>query len=225
MNDLPTLIRRLGTYAGLLGATLIFVGDLIGKGTVGLISYIGIVLGVISYLLGLYFSARKRSFGWIALMLAVGAIGVVAGLAAVGVAGELDLVDIFVPISFIGFAACLSQQSDVTERSVIASLGVIAVLTVIISGTFAGGGGIGSNTDPRVYALNLHMYAIAGLLAFFAWILAMINTLRIGARGWFATSLLLFGVGALMFGLFGPTAEDVRQSRLQRAARRAAGMR
>jgi predicted membrane channel-forming protein YqfA (hemolysin III family) len=158
-------------------------------------------------------------------MLAVGAIGVVAGLAGVGVAGSFDLVDVFVPISFIGFAACLSQQSDVTERGVIASLGLIAILTIIISGTFAGGGGIGSTTDPKVYALNLHMYAIAGMLAFFAWILAMINTFRIGAWGWFLTSLLLFGVGALMFGLFGPTAEDVRQSRLQRAARRAAGVR
>src|SRR5262249_32724282 len=125
----------------------------------------------------------------------------------------------------IGFAACLSQQTDVTERSVIASLGLIALMTIIISGTFAGGGGIGSNTDPKVYALNLHMYAIAGVLAFFAWILAGVNTLRIQAWGWFLTNLLLFGIGSLMFGLFGPTAEDVRQSRLQKAARRAAGMR
>ena len=33
MNDLPGLLRRMGTYAGLLGASLLFVGDLIGKGT------------------------------------------------------------------------------------------------------------------------------------------------------------------------------------------------
>ena len=101
----------------------------------------------------------------------------------------------------------------------------VAVLTIIISGTFAGGGGIGTTTDPKVYQLNLHMYAVAGMLAFFAWILSGINTLRIQAWGWFATNLLLFGIGAVMFGLFWPTAEDIRQSRLQRAARRAAGIR
>ena len=225
MNDLPSLLRRVGTWAGLLGATLIFAAALFGKGAVGVISYIGIFLGVLSYVLGLYFSLRKRSFGWIGLMVVVGVISVAAGLAGVGVAGEIDLVNVFMPISFIGFAACLSQQADVTERGVIATLGLIAVLTIIISGTFAGGGGIGSNTDPKVYELNLHMFAIAGMLAFFAWILAIINTFRIGAWGWFATSLLLFGIGALMFGLFGPTAEDVRQGQLQKAARRAAGMR
>jgi len=225
MNDLPGLLRRVGTWAGLLGATLLFAGDLFGKGTFGVVSYIGIVLGVISYLLGLFISLRKRSFGWIVLMVVVAALGIVAGLAAVGVAGSLDLIDIFMPISFIGFAACLSQQSDITERSVIATLGLIAVLTIIISGTFAGGGGIGSNTDPKVYQLNLHMYAIAGMLAAIAWLLAIVRTFRIGAWGWFVTSVLLFGIGALMFGLFGPTAEDIRQGRLQRAARRAAGVR
>jgi hypothetical protein len=225
MNDLPGLLRRVGTWAGLLGAALIFGGALFGKGTLGTVSYIGILLGVLSYLLGLFFSLRKRSFGWIALMVAVAAIGVVAGMAGASVAGSIDLIDIFMPISFIGFAACLSQQSDVTERSVIATLGVIALLTIIVSGAFAGGGGIGSTTDPQVYELNLHMYAIAGMLAFFAWILAIINTFRIQAWGWFVTSLLLFGIGATMFGLFGPTAEDVRQGRLQRASRRAAGMR
>jgi len=111
------------------------------------------------------------------------------------------------------------------RQRVIATLGLIALLTIIISGTFAGGGGIGSNTDPRVYQLNLHMYAIAGFLALIAWLLAIINTFRIHAWGWFLTSLLLFGIGALMFGLFGPTAEDVRQGQLQKAARRAAGVR
>jgi hypothetical protein len=225
MNDLPGLLRRVGAYSGLLGATLLFIGDLIGKGTLGVIGYIGILLGVLSYLLGLVFSLRKRSFGWIVLLVAVGVISVAAGLGGFGATGSIDYINTFMPISFIGYAACLSQQTDVTERSVIATLGLTALLTIIISGTFAGGGGIGSNTDPQVYQLNLHMYAIAGFLALIAWLLSIINTFRIQAWGWFATSLLLFGIGALMFGLFGPTAEDVRQSRLQKAARRAAGMR
>src|SRR4029079_9301561 len=97
MNDLPGLLRRLGTYAGLLGAVLLFFGALFVKGTTGVVSYIGILLGVISYLLGLYFSLRKRSFGWIGLMLVVAAIGVVGGVVAVSVAGSLDLIDIFIP--------------------------------------------------------------------------------------------------------------------------------
>jgi hypothetical protein len=225
MNDLPGLLRRVGAYSGLLGAILLFAGDLIGKGTPGVISYIGIVLGVLSFLLGLVFSLRKRSLGWIVLLVIVAVIAVAAGVGGIGATGSIDLINTFMPISFIGYAACLSQQTDVTERSVIATLGLIALLTIIISGTFAGGGGIGSNTDPRVYQLNLHMYAIAGFLALIAWLLASFRTFRIGAWGWFVTSLLLFGIGALMFGLFGPTAEDIRQSRLQKAARRAAGMR
>jgi hypothetical protein len=225
MNDLPGLLRRIGAYAGLLGAVFIFAGDLVGKGTFGVVSYIGIILGVLSYLLGLVFSLRKRSFGWIVLLVAVGVISVAAGLGGVGATGSIDLINTFMPISFLGFVACLSQETDVTERSVIASLGLIALLTIIISGTFAGGGGIGSNTDPQVYQLNLHMYAIAGFLALIAWVLAIVRTFRIHAWGWFTTSVLLFGIGALMFGLFGPTAEDVRQGRLQKAARRAAGVR
>jgi hypothetical protein len=225
MNDLPGLLRRVGAYSGLLGATMIFVGALVGKGTLDVISYIGIVLGVLSFLLGLVFSLRKRSFGWIVLLIAVGVISVAAGVGGIGATGSIDLINTFIPISFIGYAACLSQQTDVTDRGVIATLGLIALVTIIISGTFAGGGGIGSNTDPKVYQLNLHMYAIAGFLALIAWLLAIINTFRIQAWGWFLTSLLLFGIGALMFGLFGPTAEDVRQGRLQKAARRAAGMR
>ncbi len=84
MNDLPGLLRRIGAYAGLLGATMLFVGDLIGKGNFGVISYIGIILGVLSYLLGIVFSLRKRSFGWIVLLVAVGAISVAAGLGGVG---------------------------------------------------------------------------------------------------------------------------------------------
>jgi hypothetical protein len=180
---------------------------------------------VLSFLLGIILSLRKRSFGWIGLMLFVATVSIVAGLAGVSVAGSIDLINLFMPISFIGFASCLSQQTDVTERGVISSLGLIALLTIILSGTFAGGGGIGNNTDPNVYLLNLHMYAIAGLLGLIVWLLAIVNTFRIQAWGWFATSVLLFGIGALMFGLFGPTAEDVRQGRLQKAARRAAGMR
>jgi hypothetical protein len=225
MNDIPALLRRVGSYAGLLGAVLIFAGAVVGKGTLGVISYIGIVLGVFSWLLGLYLSFRKPSFGWIGLLALAAVVGVIAGLVGVSAAGEIDLVDLFMPIAFMGYAACLSQQRDITDKSVIAILGVIALLTIILSGTFAGGGGIGTNTDPKVYELNLHMYAIAGFLALIAWVLAIINTLRIQAWGWFATSLLLFGIGALMFGLFGPTAEDVRQGRLQKAARRAAGIR
>jgi hypothetical protein len=225
MNDIPALLRRVGSYAGLLGAVGIFLGDLINKGSPGVISYIGVILAVIAWLLGLYLSFRKPSFGWIGLLVLAAVVGVVAGLVSLSVAGSIDLVSLFMPIAFFGYAACLSQQRDITDKSVIAVLGLIALLTVIISGTFAGGGGIGTNTDPRVYLLNLHMYTIAGFLGLVVWILAIVNTVRIQAWGWFTTSLLLFGIGGLMFGLFGPTAEDVRQGRLQKAARRAAGIR
>jgi hypothetical protein len=225
MSDIPALLRRVGSFAGLIGAVLIFAGALITKGGSNFLSYIGIGLAVLAWLIGLYLSFRKGSWGWVGLLLIVALAGfVLAGIGA-AVAGSLSLVYLFVPVAYIGFAASISQARDITDKTVIAMLGAIAVLTIIISGTFAGGGGIGTTTDTAVYQLNLQMYAIAGVLAAITWILAIVNTLRIQAWGWFATSLLLFGIGAFMFGLFGPTAEDVRQSRLQRAARRAAGVR
>jgi len=225
MNDLPALIRRLGTFAGLIAAVLIFVGGVMTKGGVNVLSYIGVALAVFAWLVGLYLAFRRSSWGWIGLLALTALISAVVAVGGVSITGSIDPVTVFIPIAYIGFAACLSKQRDITERTVIATLGVIALLTIIVSGAFAGGGGIGSTTDPQVYLLNLHMYAIAGFLGGLIWILAIISTFRIQAWGWLMLSVLLFGIGAMMFGLFGPTAEDVRQSRLQKAARRAAGVR
>jgi hypothetical protein len=225
MSNIPTLLRRVGTFAGLIGAVLIFLGAVITKGGSNVLSYIGIGLGLLAWLIGLYLSFRKGSWGWIGLLVIVALVGVVLAGIGAAVSGSISLIYLFMPIAYIGFAASMSRARDITEKSVIAILGVIALLTIIISGTFAGGGGIGTTTDSKVYQVNLQMYAIAGVLAGIAWILAMINTLRIHAWGWFATNLLLIGIGSVMFGLFGPTAEDVRQGRLQKAARRAAGVR
>jgi len=225
MKDIPALVRRVGTFSGLFGAVLIFLGGIITKGGTNILSYIGAVLAVVAWLLGVYFSLRKGSWGWIGLLTVTALFAVVAAGFSGTITGTVSLVNSFIPLAYMGFAACLSSQSDIVERSTIATLGIIALLTIIISGTFAGGGGIGSTTDSAVYQLNLQMYAIAGFLFAIAWVLAIISTLRIKAWGWFLTSLLLFGIGALMYGLFGPTGEDLRQGRLQRAARRAAGVR
>jgi hypothetical protein len=225
MSDIPALLRRVGAFSGLFGAVLIFLGGVLTKGGTNILSYIGVALAVLGWLIGLYVSLRKGSVGWIGLLLLTVVVSVVLAGIGLGLSGTLSLVLLFIPIAYVGFAASLSQQKDITDRGVIATLGVIAVLTIIISGTFAGGGGIGTTTDTKVYQLNLQMYVVAGVLGAFAWILAIINTARIQAWGWFATSLFLVGIGATMFGLFGPTAEDVRQGRLQKAARRAAGVR
>jgi hypothetical protein len=225
MSDIPALLRRVGAFSGLIGAALIFVGGLMTKGETNILSYIGVVLAAVAWALGVFFALRKRSLGWLGLL----ALAVVGGaaLAAIGInnSGSLSLILLVLPIAYIGAVASLSVQDHIVERSVIAALGIIALMTIIVSGAFAGGGGIGSTTDPKVYQLNLQMYVVATFLAVIIYVLALINTLRIGAWGWFTTVLLLFGIGAMMFGLFGPTAEDIRQGRLQRAARRAAGVR
>jgi hypothetical protein len=218
------LIRRLGSYGGIVGVALIFVGSLITKGGAGTLSYIGVILGALAWLVGLYFAIRMRSLGWIGLLVITAVIAAVVALVGTVVNGAIDVVLVFEPIAFIGFAASASRQSNILDRTVIASFGVISLLTIIISGTFAGGGGIGTTTDPNVYLLNLHMYLIAAYFGGLAWILALIAAFRIQAWGWLATTALLFNIGALMFGLFGPTAEDIRQGRLQKAARRAAGV-
>jgi hypothetical protein len=225
MSDISALLRRVGAISGLIGAALIFVGSLMTKGETNILSYIGVALAVVAWALGLFMALRKRSLGWLGLLALAVAGG--AALAAIGVnnSGSLSLILLVLPIAYIGAVASFSQQDHIVERSVIAALGSIAVLTIIISGAFAGGGGIGTTTDPKVYQLNLQMYVVSTFLAVIIYVLALINTLRIGAWGWFTTVLLLLGIGALMFGLFGPTAGDVRQGRLQRAARRAAGVR
>src|SRR5262249_39600975 len=151
MSDIPALLRRVGTFAGLIGAVLIFGGALITKGGSNFLSYIGIGLGVLAWLIALYLSFRKGSWGWVGLLVVVALLGfALAGIGAT-VSGSLSLVYLFMPIAYIGFAGSVSQARDIAEKSVIATLGAIAVLTIIISGTFAGGGGIGTTTDTKVY--------------------------------------------------------------------------
>ncbi len=226
MNDLPGLLRRVGTYAGLLGATHALRRR---PDRQGYASASSATLASSSECSRTCSALSSRS-----------ASARLAGSSCWWPWGRSRWPRVWAgsapPARLTSSTRSCRSRSSATRRvsrsrptspsgASSPHLGLIALLTIIISGTFAGGGGIGSNTDPKVYQLNLHMYAIAGFLALIAWLLAIINTFRIHAWGWFATSVLLFGIGALMFGLFGPTAEDVRQGRLQKAARRAAGVR
>jgi hypothetical protein len=98
----------------------------------------------------------------------------------------------------------------------------LSVAVIIVGGTLTSGGGASSITDLGVVDLGTHMYLVAAILGVAGWIVGVIVAARNQAWGWLVTTLLLSLVGALMFGLFGPTKQDVIQGRLQKQARREA---
>jgi hypothetical protein len=73
------------------------------------------------------------------------------------------------------------------------------------------------------YYAGVDMYLAAGILAFMAWIFSVVYAGRHSMWGWFATALLLPGIGALLLGFFGPTPQDYQQGKASAAAKRAAG--
>jgi hypothetical protein len=80
------------------------------------------------------------------------------------------------------------------------------------------------NAASVTFFAGFDMYLTAGILALIAWIFGVVYAGRHGMWGWFATALLLPGVGALLLGFFGPTPQDYQQTKASAAAKRAAGV-
>jgi hypothetical protein len=132
------------------------------------------------------------------------------------------------PIAFIAATyASVGGGAPVLERSLPTFDGAWALLTLVIGGTLVGGA-IGTNIGaaaPYITTVGFHLYALAGVLALYAYVVGLIVSYRTGAWGWFVLVLMLPAIGAFMFGLFGPTRADVLMGQEAGRQRRAVGLR
>jgi hypothetical protein len=226
MNELT--IRRLGMLASLIGAALIFAAGLMTRGSGNnVVGYLGIALAVVGGAIALLVQLRIGALGWVGLLGASVLWLIVAGIFNIAPPprGGPNLVLMFMPLALIGVNANISEARSLVHRGVIASLGLTALLTIILSGALAGGGGAGTVLDPGVQAMSTQLYGVAGALALVLWVAAILEAIRTTAWGWLVVVIVFFGIGGMMYGLFGPSIQDLDQTRAQAAAKKMAGVR
>ena len=200
-------------------------GALIAGGNGGLkpansMVYAGIFLAVLALALAIVALLRSSNYAWIALLLLVSATGAVLPRFA-PVSGEL----LFLPMASITFIHGLTSATDATDRPVFGLLGLFSVILIVVGGTMIGGvlGLVAFPETTTPYRLGVDLYLVAGALSVFAWVLAVVRAARYRMWGWLIVSFILVNIGALMYGLFGPTLADYHQTRDSRRLRRAAG--
>lgn len=222
--------RRIIGILAFLGITVIFVSGLFLGLTPQIISAIGGVLAFAAWLFAVVTAARARQYDWVTVLL----IGLVIGaLLALATLTDNTPDTVSVPqmggltIAFLSAAYASVGAGTVLERGIPTFCGVWALFTLVIGGTLVGGA-IGTNIGaaaPYITTVGFHLYTIAGVLAAFTWTVGIIVSFRTGAWGWFTLVLLLPAIGALMFGLFGPSRHDVTMAQENTRQRRAVGLR
>lgn len=221
--------RRIISLLAYLGIVIIFVSGLLQGTAPQIISVVGGVIAVAAWAYALVTTITHRQTDWIIAL----ALALVAG-AALSVITLTDISPDTVSIpqtgaltlAFLAATYAATGARPVIERGVPSFCGVWGLLTLVFGGTLVGGA-IGTNIGaaaPYIQTIGFHLYEVAGVLALYAWVIALILSYRVGAWGWFATVVLLTAVGAFMFGLFGPTRQDVLMTREAARQRRAAGL-
>jgi hypothetical protein len=227
--------RRIINLLAFAGIVVIVVSGLFQGTAPQFISIAGGVLALAAWVYALVTAIQARQFGWVGILVAALLIG--AAL-AVSTLSALDPADktpdsVSVPqmggltIAFLATTYAALGAGPAIERALPTYCGAWALLTLVIGGTLVGGA-IGTNIGaaaPYITTVGFHLYSIAGVLAAFAWIVGMIVSFRTGAWGWFALVVILNAIGAFMFGLFGPTRQDVLMGREAARQRRAVGLR
>jgi len=200
-----------------ISAVLSVLSILAGLLVSGLLLYIGIVAAVLAWLLVLIVQVGRMNLGWVGLLIVLSAAGVIPFFTPAG--GNIAL--IVIPLAFSATASAASN-SPIISRGTAAVLGGVTFVLIFDAGTNTNAGG--GVVDPKVANVALALFLIAAVFGVASWLVALIESVRIGAWGWLINNVLLLNVGALLFGLFGPTPEDIRQTRRQKAARRSAGL-
>lgn len=212
--------KVIALFGGLGTAALIIGGN---GGTTGTSpqDYAGVILAITALVLALVVPVRQRQISWIVLMLVVGAAGFFLPL----LTKRADASVIFLPLAAITFVYGLTSSEDATDRPVFGAMSVLAVLMVVIGGTSIGGvlGTQANAFDTASFKLGVDLYLAAGTLGIIAWILAVVRSAQTRMWGWLAVSFFLVTIGALMYGLFGPSPADYAQTREAVRLRRAAG--
>ncbi|HLY29479.1 MAG TPA: hypothetical protein VKQ36_00495 [Ktedonobacterales bacterium] len=227
------LMRRIATISSLAGAALIVVGGFL-TGITYLISFLGALLAIVGWGVGVWIALANRRTTWLvthAYFALAAVITLVLAFTQLRTADEqitTILVTTFMPLAIAGLASGIISSDNALSRGTPATFGA-AALILLITGGLAINDTVGANAAApntiRLLALGYHLYMVTGILALVAWIIGMIVAVQTRAWGWFAMTVLMPGIGAFMFGLFGPSAADVRQARENAAARRAAGVR
>lgn len=221
--------RRIIALLASLGILIIFVSGLFQGTTPQIISVVGGVLATVAWAYALVTAIIHRQSGWVVtLVLALVAGSIIAWITLTD--ASPDAVSIpqtgGASVAFLALTYAALGSRPVVERNFPSFTGVWGLLTLVIGGTLVGGA-IGTDigaSQPYITAVGFHLYLIAGVLALFAWVVGLILSFRVGAWGWFAVVVLLTAVGAFMFGLFGPTRQDVLMSQEHARQRRAAGL-
>lgn len=224
--------RQIGMMAG-LAIAIIFISGLL-KGQVPLIiSLVGAVIALASWGYAMAIAARVRHTSWLILLV----IGFVVGLAlsafsitrsSDGLNSGLLAATEFGVFAFAFFALAYGMLGggEVIERGVAAFFGGWGLLTLVIGGTLVGGA-IGTTIGAGaayITAFGFRLYAVAGVLGLTSWIIGLVAGARTKAWGWFTLIVLLPAIGAFMFGLFGPTRQDVIMAQENARQRKAVGL-
>lgn len=224
--------RQVSLIAG-LAVVLIFIFGLVQGSIPLIVSLVGVGLAIIAWAYAAFTAVRARQMDWLILLL-IGALIAVAltGVSITNVTSEPNAVPLSIaelgilPLAFITMSYGALSGEGLLARGVCAYLGGWALLSLVIGGTLVGGAigtNIGAGSD-YITELGFRLYAVAGVLAAIIWVLGLIVGARTKAWGWFAVVVLLPAIGAFMFGLFGPTRQDVLMAQEHSRARRAAGL-
>ncbi|HZC07896.1 MAG TPA: hypothetical protein VE338_19825 [Ktedonobacterales bacterium] len=233
-SSLTARSRRQVNLIAVLAVALIFVFGIIIGSIAMIVSIIGGAVALIAWAYALVTAARMRQMGWIILLI----VGLLAALALGAYAYTHPIKDVpnenilgvlqlgLLPLAFIAMSYGSLGGAPMLERGVSAFYGTWGLLSLVIGGTLVGGAigtSIGAGAE-YITALGFRLYVVAGVLALIAWIAGLVVGLRTKSWGWFALIILLPGIGAFMFGLFGPTRQDVLMAQENRRQRRAVGL-
>ena len=225
--------RRINLIAG-LAVAIIFVSGIF-LGTIPLIiSSIGGLLALVAWVYAMMTAVRMRQTGWLVMLV----IGLVASLALAAYAytqtvkgipnnnilGVMELGMLL--LAFVALSYGSLGATDFLQRGTSSFYGGWGLLSLVLGGTLVGGA-IGTSIGAGaayITAFGFRLYFIAGLLALIGWINGLIVGFRTKSWGWFVLIVLLPGIGAFMFGLFGPTRQDVLMAQEQARQRRAVGL-
>lgn len=217
----PIWQKRVIALFGGLGTAALIVGGNGGTTPTTPQAFAGVVLTLIALGLALVVPVRSRQISWIVLILIVGASGFFLPL----LSHRADVSVMFLPLAAITFVYGLTSVEDARERPVFGAMAVLAVLLVVVGGTSIGGvlGTQADAFDTASFKLGIDLYLVAASLGIIAWILAVVKAAQTRMWGWLAVSFFLVTIGALMYGLFGPSLQDYEQTKEAVRLRRAAG--
>lgn len=227
--------RRIINLLAFVSIVVIFVSGLFQGTAPQNISIIGGVMALAAWAYSLVTAIQARQFGWIGVLVIALIVGAGLATSTLSVLNPLDVTpdSVSVPqmggltIAFLATSYAALGAGPALDRALPTYCGAWSLLTLVIGGTLVGGA-IGTNigaSAPYITTVGFHLYSIAAVLAGFAWIVGMVVSYRTGAWGWFVLVVILNAIGAFMFGLFGPTRQDVLMGKEAIRQRRAVGMR